>query len=163
MTRILAVLLLLASVAHSQECPGDANGDGTVTVDEIVRAVDSGLNGCVEPTELETLASIAGLTLRLSVGDSRTVARYRLSEAPTIAEGVPNLAGSNIGTGSRVALGTYGGPEYRFTMFEPTSTDCFAYAFDVVGGRVFGELAIYNRACTAPTQSFLYSVVGTAD
>lgn len=162
MNRILAVLLLAASVAHAQ-CPGDVDGDGTVTVDEIVRAVDSGLRGCEAPTELESLASIAGLTLRLSVGDSRTVARYRLAAEPTETEGVPNLAGSNIGTGSRVALGTYGGPEYRFTMFEPTSTDCFAYAFDVVGGRVFGELAIYNRACTAPTQSFLYSVVGTAD
>ena len=29
-------------------CPGDLNGDGKVTVDELVRAVNSALDGCTE-------------------------------------------------------------------------------------------------------------------
>ncbi len=33
-------------VALAQMCPGDLNGDGQVTVDEVVRSVDAALNGC---------------------------------------------------------------------------------------------------------------------
>jgi hypothetical protein len=46
---IAVVALLLAaapSVSEAQRCPGDNNGDGVTTVDEIVASVDSALNGC---------------------------------------------------------------------------------------------------------------------
>ncbi len=37
---------LSVSTAQADSCPGDVNGDGEVTVDELVRAVNHALNGC---------------------------------------------------------------------------------------------------------------------
>lgn len=148
---------MLAGVAHAQ-CPGDVDGDGRVTVDEIVSAVDAGLNGCGE----RGLESLGSLSLRLAVGDSNTVARYRLADAPTVTDGIEALSGTNTATGASVRIGLFG-DGYDFVMFEPTSRNCFATVFNVVRGRVFGELAVYNTACSAPAQSVLYSVVGNTE
>jgi hypothetical protein len=46
-TAILIVVCVAASVRPSPaQCLGDFNGDGRVTVDELVTAVDNALNGC---------------------------------------------------------------------------------------------------------------------
>jgi hypothetical protein len=45
----LAVLLLAAPVGGSEECPGDLNGDGVVSIDELLTAVQSALVGCPPP------------------------------------------------------------------------------------------------------------------
>ncbi len=42
----LAVSLLVHPAATAAQCPGDLNGDGTVTVNEIITAVSALLNGC---------------------------------------------------------------------------------------------------------------------
>lgn len=54
MNRVRAMctsLLLLTCLRPSfaSECPGDLNGDGQVTVDEILTVVNASLVGCVEP------------------------------------------------------------------------------------------------------------------
>lgn len=38
-----------SSAAPAQPCPGDLNGDGRVTVDEILVSVNHALNGCPQP------------------------------------------------------------------------------------------------------------------
>jgi hypothetical protein len=48
---IVAVTVLLAAhIAPAQDCPGDVNGDGEVTVDEILLVVNVALQGCPQPT-----------------------------------------------------------------------------------------------------------------
>jgi hypothetical protein len=48
---IVFLLCILSSPAAAQECPGDLDGDGSVTVDEILTVVNAALNGCsTEPT-----------------------------------------------------------------------------------------------------------------
>jgi hypothetical protein len=42
------LILLVASSAQAQRCPGDNNGDRSTTVDEIVTAVVTSLDGCTE-------------------------------------------------------------------------------------------------------------------
>jgi len=42
--------LLWARTAPAQQCCGDCSGDGAVTIDEIITAVNNGLNGCVQPS-----------------------------------------------------------------------------------------------------------------
>lgn len=39
----------LTNTATAQECPGDLNGDGSVTVDEILTVVNAALTGCNQP------------------------------------------------------------------------------------------------------------------
>jgi len=45
----LAAVLCIAASASAQMCPGDLNGDGSVTVDEILVVVNTSLNGCNPP------------------------------------------------------------------------------------------------------------------
>jgi hypothetical protein len=45
----LAVLLIAAPAGGSEECPGDLNGDGVVSIDELLTAVQSALVGCPPP------------------------------------------------------------------------------------------------------------------
>jgi hypothetical protein len=57
--RLLALVMyaVLCGVrASSAQCDGDLNGDGQVTIDEILRVVNSALMGCaaVEPTPTAT-------------------------------------------------------------------------------------------------------------
>jgi parallel beta-helix repeat protein len=47
---IVIVLDLTTALALAQQCPGDLNGDGVVTVDEILTAVNAALDGCPQPT-----------------------------------------------------------------------------------------------------------------
>jgi uncharacterized protein DUF1566 len=45
--RSLLVLLIAVRSAHAvSSCPGDLNNDSTVTIDEIVRAINAALHGC---------------------------------------------------------------------------------------------------------------------
>jgi hypothetical protein len=43
---ITMVDIALGNTAVSECQAGDANGDGTITVDEILKAVNNALNGC---------------------------------------------------------------------------------------------------------------------
>lgn len=55
--------LFLSVPALAQECPGDLNGDGSVTVDEILTVVNAALNGCsTEPTSTPTQAPTGTFT-----------------------------------------------------------------------------------------------------
>lgn len=46
-------ILLWVRVASGQQCPGDLNEDGQVTVDELIVSLNNALNGC-DPTETPT-------------------------------------------------------------------------------------------------------------
>lgn len=58
--RWITVLTLLTGLSAgvrstlAQQCPGDLNGDNTVTVDEIITAVNAALYGCAPPTVTPT-------------------------------------------------------------------------------------------------------------
>jgi len=57
----LLLLIGIATTSSAQPpCPGDNNGDGITTVDEIVAAVDAALNGCPLPTATTTPPLISG-------------------------------------------------------------------------------------------------------
>ena len=63
MTRLIGVLigavLLAGPTGAADSCPGDADGDGVVTVDDIVMAVNSALYGCA-PTPTPTRTPTPG-------------------------------------------------------------------------------------------------------
>ena len=60
MKAILFVLLIVTS-AHAS-CIGDTNGDGRVTVDEIVAVVNEALVGCAaDPTPTPTIEQACGV------------------------------------------------------------------------------------------------------
>ena len=51
----LLVMIGIAPMSEAQlSCPGDINGDGVTTVDEIVASVNAALNGCAEPQPTPT-------------------------------------------------------------------------------------------------------------
>jgi hypothetical protein len=55
---LLALLVLTARTISAQVCPGDLNGDGQTTVDELVTSVRAALDGCesvAPPPELSAL------------------------------------------------------------------------------------------------------------
>lgn len=79
---IIGVLLTMRGTADAQSnrlrCEGDLDGDGRVTVDEILVSVDNALSGCpppptasASPTPTPTVASVcAGASLALDAGVS---------------------------------------------------------------------------------------------
>lgn len=157
MTRILAVLLLLASVAHAQECPGDANGDGTVTVDEIVRAVDSGLNGCVGSGPLDRLA---GTAWRLIYADSRYFSEYEFDSEPRVVGGTLRLAGSNVTRNRRVGLeATESG---SVILTEVSGATCVLTELRQSGDTLTGFALAYAPDCARLIDSTVTAVYGTA-
>jgi hypothetical protein len=56
MRTIACVVALVASwsAAVSAQCCGDCNGDGQVTINELITAVNNALNGCTAPTRGRT-------------------------------------------------------------------------------------------------------------
>jgi len=66
MKRYLVLVLLTTALAGKSDaqldCPGDNNGDGVTTVDEIVAAVDAALNGCNASTPTSTPRPTATIT-----------------------------------------------------------------------------------------------------
>jgi hypothetical protein len=63
---ILGFLLCYALTAFGQNCPGDWNLDGEVTIDEIILAVNSALNGCSGQARTPTRTPTPGPPLQLS-------------------------------------------------------------------------------------------------
>jgi len=51
---VVVSLLVCVSRVIAQQCPGDLNTDGQVTIDEILTVVSAALNGCPPPTAAGT-------------------------------------------------------------------------------------------------------------
>src|SRR5215470_2698651 len=64
---------LMAHAAAAEPCPGDLNGDGEVTVDEILVVVDKALNGCSAPAP--TLTETASPTATVPFTPTPTATR----------------------------------------------------------------------------------------
>src|SRR5512140_2186394 len=89
-TRVAIVVVLLAAItpAHAL-CPGDCNGDGVTTVDEIIRgvnlALDSGVYRTCPPIDVDGDTAVTVNELVLGVGQAlngcpAAVAVYRAPE-----------------------------------------------------------------------------------
>lgn len=156
MRTLLAVLLLAASVAHA-ECPGDANGDGTVTVDEIVRAVDSGLNGCVGSGPLDRLA---GTAWHLIYADSRYFSEYEFDAEPRVIGSTLRLAGSNVTRNRRVGLEVTESGSVILT--EVSGATCVLTELRQSGDTLAGFALAYAPDCTRLIDSTATAVYGTA-
>lgn len=57
MRGLIAGLVLMAAAAGpaAAQCCGDCAGDGSVTIDDLIRAVNNALGGCAQPTETPTV------------------------------------------------------------------------------------------------------------
>jgi len=80
-----------ASTVHGQTpCPGDLNGNGEVTIDEIVRAVNSALNGCNQATitdwTVDSSTSVPGLIGSLVVDPAGTFAYISTGSALIVVD-----------------------------------------------------------------------------
>lgn len=74
----LAASLMIASPASAQPCPGDLNGDGSVTVDEILVVVNTALNGCNPiPTATPSAPSLPTATATQTGPPTRTATPSR--------------------------------------------------------------------------------------
>jgi len=72
-TGLIAVALTLAPhVMHGQSCPGDLNGDGEVTINEIIVAVNSALTGCSSPSPTPPASASATATAKPTTTPTRT-------------------------------------------------------------------------------------------
>ncbi len=72
-TSLVAVVLALApGVTHGQSCPGDLNGDGAVTINEIIVAVNSALNGCSLPSPTPPTSGSPTRTAKPTTTPTRT-------------------------------------------------------------------------------------------
>ncbi len=71
----IALLGILGTgrLANAQQCPGDLNGDNEVTIDEVIVAINSALNGCSAPAATPTPSPT--VTLRPSTTRTATVTR----------------------------------------------------------------------------------------
>jgi hypothetical protein len=69
----VVAMSVAAAIAGAQSCPGDLNGDGQVTVAELITAVNSALYGCsghntpTPPTPTPTPPPVTGCQLRFDV------------------------------------------------------------------------------------------------
>lgn len=90
---ILAGSLMMAASAAAQPCPGDLNGDGSVTVDEILVVVNTALNGCQPaPTATATQPAPATATPTPILSPTRTATASRTPTA------TPRLVDNGNGT-----------------------------------------------------------------
>lgn len=72
-TSLIAVALAVApGRAHGQSCLGDLNGDGAVTVNEILVAVNSALNGCALPSPTPPASGSPTRTAKATATATRT-------------------------------------------------------------------------------------------
>jgi hypothetical protein len=96
-------------------CPGDINGDGTVTIDEILRAVNSALNGCPAGPPVDVSGSWMSdqYTCVSSSCDSSVVNCASVSTLPVcqfeLTQTGNSLTDNAIGPGSACLHGTYFG------------------------------------------------------
>lgn len=63
-TLTLLGVLGMARVTSAQPCPGDLNGDNEVTIDEVIVAINSALNGCTAAAATPTPSQSPTVTLR---------------------------------------------------------------------------------------------------
>ena len=95
----LAASLLIASAAGAQPCPGDLNGDGSVTVDEILVVVNTSLNGCnAPPTATATQPAPATATPTPSATVTSTVPPTRTATPSRTATATPRFIDNGNGT-----------------------------------------------------------------
>ena len=101
--------------SSSSTCPGDINGDGTVTIDEILSAVNSALNGCPSGPPVDVSGSWMSdqCTCVSSSCDSSVVNCAGVSTLPVcqfeLTQTGNSLTDNAIGPGSSCLHGTYFG------------------------------------------------------
>ena len=69
---IALALTLAPCTTLAQPCPGDLNGDGEVTINEIIVAVNSALNGCTLPSPTPPVSASATATAKPTTTPTRT-------------------------------------------------------------------------------------------
>jgi hypothetical protein len=113
----IAVATLSATVAALQ-CPGDLNGDGTVTIDEIVRAVNAALNSCTAdpcPGDLngDHVVTIDEIVTAIGAALQGCDSSPTLTSTPTTIE-TPSLTSTPTGTATITSTPTLGHCPYTF-------------------------------------------------
>lgn len=161
MRNMMLVALLAAGTAAAQDCPGDVDGSGEVTVDEIVRAVDAGLNGCVEPTEEARLRRLAGLSFDVTYSDSRIQATYTFRDTVEVSSvtGDPIIYGRNSETGR--LMGAIALPDGWFRIVDLFRGFCFWSQVRFDGEKMYGMTQIYDAECAVPADRLTYALFGS--
>lgn len=158
MRNMMLVALLAAGTAAAQECPGDVDGSGDVTVDEIVRAVDAGLNGCMEPTDEEILDQLVGRTWDVWYGSDATSRSFRFDDPPVREAGLaPQLVGVGRDLSNRVWAVAFDrratelfGLGSELVIYEATQSGCAAFFLRVDGNRLYGYARPLDATCSRP-------------
>lgn len=154
---LLAILALLAAPVAAQTCPGDVDGNGGVTVDEIVRAVDAGLNGCGGGI----LYDLAGTSWSVIYGDSRFVAHYQFDGAPRVIGSQLRLAGTNTDKDRRVGLEETASGSALLT--EVIGTSCLQVELWHTGNTLHGTALAYAADCSRLIDSTVTAIYATHD
>lgn len=133
---LLAALALTASAAHAQ-CCGDCNGDNSVTVDEIVGAVDRALNGCAAQCSVTPPSSWSAPDWAANTAEALAL-RARLDA----------LAAGGLMRAAEQGTAVIGAPADLVALFEagdPSLADVTTPAFEAVVADAFaGFVAAAN-------------------
>lgn len=94
-TGALLVLLagILATPTAANDCPGDLNGDNEVTIDEIITAINSALNGCPDTAPALSVGCPGDLN-----GDNQVTIDEIITAVITALNGCPTPTPSPTGT-----------------------------------------------------------------
>jgi hypothetical protein len=160
MKTAFVAFVLCALPAAAQVCPGDVDGSGDVTVDEIVRAVNSGLNGCEPESDEAKLAVLAGTTWRLRLGTNRDVVSFRFEDAVKFSSGGDALLeGVNLNSRAQV-FAQAGDGTGGFLIVDTSGGRCYAHTLWLVDGKLLGTMVVFGSGCASPTSTTVYAIAG---
>lgn len=155
MTRIVALMLMLAAPVVAQTCPGDVDANGSVTVDEIVASVNAALGGCPD-----ALDGLRGASAGLFYGDSGTTLAYEFDDEPVLLGGTWTLGATNVATKRSGAATIADG---AIMLREVVTPYCFITELRRSGPRLFGLTTTYNDDCRTKRNTPVVVVYGLLD
>lgn len=134
------VLLVFAvGMSAAQSCPGDNDGSGEVTVDEIVGAVNSALNGCVDPPFSEKALRLVG-RWELIVGEESTLIDFNVNNSGVVSGSIP-------GSTTQVLVIAGDGEAFEFFMRLANNEGCLAFGMSENRDQLFGLVQLYRPGC----------------
>ena len=143
-TLVCMSLLTFASIQAAAQCPGDTNGSGEVTVDEIVASINSALNGCAEPSFAEKSPRLLG-NWEIIIGEETVVVAFGADRFGGI---VGTVLSDSRGT-VRVLPGSP--PAFDFLMFLEGPTGCIGFGMSENRKQLSGLFIEYRSGCRAQT------------
>lgn len=152
MTRIVALMLMLAAPVAAQTCPGDADASGDVTVDEIVASVNAALGGCPD-----ALDGLRGTSVGFVYGDSNSPLAYEFDDVPQLLGGKWTLGATNVATKRRAATTADDGV---ILLREVITPYCFVTELRRSGPRLFGFTTTYSDDCRRKLDFAVVAVYG---